>query len=77
MKLVAEYAKRVVVMNNGKILDVGPTRKILGNFDLLKRAGLTPPPISLFSSYYLGCLFLSVEEAFYHILGEIYEKGLY
>lgn len=45
MDIVARYARRVVVMVDGRILADGPTRKVLRQRDLLGRAHLKPPSI--------------------------------
>jgi energy-coupling factor transport system ATP-binding protein len=59
--VAAEYARRVLVINNGKIIDDGPTRKVLSNQRILSGAGLCMPEITS-----LGMLFgvpvLNVEE---------------
>ena len=43
--LVARYARRAVLMTNGKILADGPTRRVLSQSDLLPRASLRMPEI--------------------------------
>ncbi|MDT7864508.1 MAG: energy-coupling factor transporter ATPase [Thermoproteota archaeon] len=45
MEIVAKYAKRSIIMSNGKILIDGPTSKVLRNFEILAKAHLKPPPI--------------------------------
>lgn len=47
MKLVAEYTRRVIVMSGGLILDDGPPEKVFSDEEILKKAGLQPPQISL------------------------------
>jgi energy-coupling factor transport system ATP-binding protein len=46
MPLVAQYATRVVVLADGKIVDDGPPRHIFNNPDVLGLAGMHPPQIS-------------------------------
>jgi energy-coupling factor transport system ATP-binding protein len=45
MEIVAKYAKRSIIMSNGKILIDGPTSKVLRSFEILAKAHLKPPPI--------------------------------
>jgi energy-coupling factor transporter ATP-binding protein EcfA2 len=46
MQLVAEYADRVVVMAEGRIIARGPTADVFADADLITRAGLRPPPLA-------------------------------
>jgi len=46
MKLVAEFARRVLVLNDGQVLAYGPTRQVFQQEALLRRAFLAPPPIT-------------------------------
>ena len=46
MPLVAQYATRVVVLADGKIVDDGPPRHIFNNTKVLDVAGMHPPQIS-------------------------------
>lgn len=46
MEVVLDFAKQIIVMDKGQILDSGETRKILSNQDLLKRARLLQPQIA-------------------------------
>ncbi len=46
MNIVAEYAKRTVVMTNGQILADGPTREVLTNQPMLSQAFLRSPQIT-------------------------------
>jgi len=46
MELVAEYAERVVVMKQGKILLDGPTANVFSNTEKLNEAGIIPPLLS-------------------------------
>src|SRR5437016_5758493 len=50
MDIVATYARRVVVMANGKVLLDGPTREVLRRQDVLSRAHLKPPPVVALSA---------------------------
>jgi len=43
---VAEYARRCVVMDRGRVLGDGPTRDILSDGPLLERAGLRSPEVT-------------------------------
>jgi len=54
MRLVAEYAKRSVVMNNGRILLDGPTADVFSNFELLSKAQLKPPQVTIIASKLRG-----------------------
>ena len=45
LRLVAEYARRVVLMHEGRILGGGPPRELLTDEELLERAGMAPPTI--------------------------------
>ena len=46
MRLVAEWAPRTVVLQEGRILYDGPTRTLFQRPDLLHLARLTPPPVT-------------------------------
>jgi len=46
MPLVAQYATRVIVLADGKIVDDGPPRHIFNNTKVLDIAGMHPPQIS-------------------------------
>ncbi|HYY47930.1 MAG TPA: ATP-binding cassette domain-containing protein [Thermoplasmata archaeon] len=50
MDIVAKYARRVVVMADGKVLLDGPTREVLRRQDVLSRAHLKPPPVVALST---------------------------
>jgi cobalt transport protein ATP-binding subunit len=43
--VVARYARRVVLMADGMVLEEGPTRDVLSKKDVLRRASLKPPEI--------------------------------
>lgn len=62
MWVAAQYAHRIVVMNNGRIIADGPTREVFAREDVLSKAFLKPPPIVRLSNR-LGRTLLSVEEA--------------
>ena len=49
MWLAAEYAHRVIVMQEGRILLDAPTRSAFSRDDLLRRAAIIPPQIVRFS----------------------------
>jgi cobalt transport protein ATP-binding subunit len=46
MRLVGEHARRLVVLNEGRVLADGPTADVMHEFDLLERAGIRPPPVA-------------------------------
>lgn len=46
MEIVLDFAKRVLVMNDGKIIAEGKTRDILGNKEVLGKAKLLQPQIA-------------------------------
>ena len=50
MEVVLDFAKTVVVMNRGKILEQGETRKILADTELLGKARLLQPQIAQVST---------------------------
>jgi energy-coupling factor transport system ATP-binding protein len=47
MQLIAQYARRVIVFHNGKILSQGTTRDVFAKTALLKQSFLSPPSITL------------------------------
>lgn len=61
MWVIAEYARRVVVMKDGDIWLDGPTREVLGKEEGLKEASLRPPGIVALGNR-LGVTVRSVEE---------------
>jgi energy-coupling factor transport system ATP-binding protein len=50
MRFVAEVAKRVVLIANGKILADMPTKEIFERLDLLRAAQIRPPQMTLLAS---------------------------
>ncbi|MET4637621.1 ATP-binding cassette domain-containing protein [Mycetocola sp. 2940] len=46
LQLVAEYASSVAVLASGRLLAFGPTAQILGDEELIDRAGLRLPPLA-------------------------------
>ena len=50
MDLVAKYARRVVVLKDGKVLLDGPTRHVYSRVDILRETHLEPPYISRIAS---------------------------
>ncbi len=50
MRLVGEHARRLVVLNEGRVLADGPTSEVMREFDLLERAGIRPPPVARLSA---------------------------
>jgi len=49
MDLVARYARRMIIMNDGRVIFDGSVRDGFRHVDLLKEAGLTPPKITQFA----------------------------
>ena len=45
MELVQSYAKSVIVLNHGEILGQGPTKEMMKNVEVLKRARVLPAQI--------------------------------
>lgn len=45
MQLVTEYADRVIVIDDGRIIGNGPSSEIFADHALIARAGLRPPPL--------------------------------
>jgi energy-coupling factor transport system ATP-binding protein len=50
MSIVAEYAKRTIVMEEGKILMDGRTREVFSRPDILERASIEPPLLTRISN---------------------------
>jgi energy-coupling factor transport system ATP-binding protein len=46
LQLVAQYAQRVVVLQQGHLVAEGPTRDVLSDVELVSSVGLTPLPIT-------------------------------
>ena len=46
MKLVAEFARQVLVLDQGRTLAYGPTRQLFQQEAILRQAFLAPPPIT-------------------------------
>ena len=61
MWVVAEYAHRIVLMNNGKIVADGDTRELFADEAMLARAGVQPPQITQLGNR-VGFTALSVDE---------------
>jgi energy-coupling factor transport system ATP-binding protein len=49
MRIVAEHIKRTIVLMNGKIILDGETRDVFSNIEILKKASIDPPQITLFA----------------------------
>jgi energy-coupling factor transport system ATP-binding protein len=45
MDIAAAYARRVILMQGGRILRDGPTREVFADEAGIRETGLTPPPI--------------------------------
>ena len=50
MSVVAEYARRIIVMDEGKILMDGSTREVFSRQDILERASIEPPLLARISN---------------------------
>jgi energy-coupling factor transport system ATP-binding protein len=78
MRIVAEYAQRIIVLSKGKILADGPTRAIFSQPELLKKSFLAPPQITQLSQRLIDYGFkpyvLSVDEMFKETLEILEEK---
>ncbi|MGB9698511.1 MAG: ABC transporter ATP-binding protein [Thermodesulfobacteriota bacterium] len=61
MWVAAEYAQRIILMKDGRVLADGPTREVFFNEGLLAEAALRPPALVQLSNW-LGTRALSVEE---------------
>jgi energy-coupling factor transport system ATP-binding protein len=46
MYIVAQYARRVILMSEGKVLADGPTAEVFSQPDVLQKAFLEPPQIT-------------------------------
>lgn len=62
MQLVSEWANRIIVMKDGRIIHDGDRASVFSNANLLKSAGLTPPQIMELSRILGTKLAYSVEE---------------
>jgi len=69
MWVVAEYAKRAIVMKDGKIILEGTTREVFSQGDALRDAFLRPPHFVEFSAR-VGYTFLTPEEMNHCLEGE-------
>ena len=74
MNIAAEYAHRVVVLREGRILVDGPTREIFTKTDLLETTYLNPPQITrlgqMLSEYGFPRDILTVDEM-YEVMSEL------
>jgi len=62
MRYVAEYTKRTIVIDSGKIFLDTPTREAFTNLKKLRIACAEPPPISILTYEVLGTPALTIEE---------------
>jgi energy-coupling factor transporter ATP-binding protein EcfA2 len=82
MSVVAEYARRTVVMDEGKILMDGSTRKVFSRPDILKRASIEPPLLARISNELIKTgrkipLMLTLEELQYSLkIGNFQTGGM-
>jgi energy-coupling factor transport system ATP-binding protein len=71
MRVVAQYARRTVVLANGEVILDGPTREVFSKPEILETTFLSPPQItSLGQKLGVGADVLSVDE-FYSRLKEM------
>jgi len=49
MKLVAEFARQVLILDEGRTLAHGPTRQVFQQEAILRQAFFVPPPITALS----------------------------
>jgi energy-coupling factor transport system ATP-binding protein len=61
MAVAAEYARRVILMRDGRIVRDGQTREVFSDEPLLNELGLTPPPVVQVANR-LGVPALTLEE---------------
>ena len=61
MDVAAAYARRVILMQGGRILRDGPTRDVFSDEACIGQTGLTPPPIVQVGNR-LGVPALTLEE---------------
>ena len=45
MDIAAAYARRTILMQDGRVVADGPTREVFGDESRIAGLGLTPPPI--------------------------------
>jgi cobalt transport protein ATP-binding subunit len=55
MKLVAEFARQVLVLDEGRTLAYGPTRQLFQQEAVLRQAFLAPPPITALARRMRSC----------------------
>jgi energy-coupling factor transporter ATP-binding protein EcfA2 len=55
MKLVAEFARRVLVLDEGRTLAYEPTRQLFQQEAILRQASLSPPPITALARRMRAC----------------------
>jgi len=75
MRYVAEYARRCIVMDDGRVLLDAPTRQAFRYLEKLRIAYAEPPPISILTYELLGEPALTVNEAV-RLLEKIIPKKL-
>ena len=73
MRLVYEFADRVIVLHNGRILLDGPTGSVFANHEILRRAFIVPPQMSrlaaAFSKYGISPTTYLVDEMLKYMEG--------
>ncbi|MDP4182150.1 MAG: ABC transporter ATP-binding protein, partial [Bacillota bacterium] len=72
MELVAQYAKRVIILQKGSVLEDGPTENVLGKEESLALSNLQPPQAYLLAKRFLRHGFFknasTVEDMFEEII---------
>lgn len=69
MWVVAEWCRRTIVMDKGKVVADGPTRQVFSDEATCAKAGIVPPPIVRLSNR-MGATALTVEELLRFIEGK-------
>jgi energy-coupling factor transport system ATP-binding protein len=79
MRFVAEVAKRVVLIADGKILADMPTREMFEKLELLRSAQINPPPVTLLAhalaAYTISQNILTVSEMAEMLKGRVRTSG--
>jgi len=70
MRLVAEYAKRVIVLVDGKVVANGPVRDVMSNLELLKKVSLSPPQVTSLTLKLYGIPSLTIDEALFMMVSK-------
>jgi len=71
MRLVAEYAERVIVLKEGRVIADGDVREVMGDFELLRSTFLNPPQVTVLARKLVPVTVLTVEEMCRILMGDI------